>query len=58
MHYIGKYGPFHYDNRFNIEFGCGLAYDGQYCYLTYSENDAASYIVKFDSKLLENLNYE
>ena len=58
MHYIGAYGPFCYDTRFNIEFGCGLAYYNGYCYLTYSENDAISYIVKFDSKLIEDLNYE
>ena len=55
---IGIYGPFNYDNRFNIEFGCGLASDDKYCYLTYSENDAAAYIIKFDKYLLVNLNYD
>lgn len=57
MNYVGKFGPFSYDNRFNIEFGCGLAkYDGK-CYLTYSENDALSLIVKFDEKIFEMLDY-
>ena len=54
----GVFGPFTYDNRFNIEFGCGLAYDGQYCYLTYAENDAAAYIIKFDQKYLINLPFK
>lgn len=58
LNFLGAFGPFSYDNRFNIEFGCGLAeYNGK-CYLTYSENDAVSLIVKFDSKILENLDYE
>ena len=54
----GVFGPFLYDNIFSIEFGCGLAYDGKNCYLTYAENDAASYIVKFDQSLLINLPYQ
>lgn len=58
FNYIGCFGPFSYDKRFNIEFGCGLALYNNQCYLTYSENDAISYIVKFDSKILENLEYE
>ena len=53
----GVFGPFAYDNRCNVEFGCGLAYDGENCYLTYSENDAASYIIKFNKDLLINLPY-
>lgn len=53
----GMFGPFAYDNRFNIEFGCGLAYDGKDCYLTYAENDAAAYIIKFNKELLINLPY-
>ena len=54
---IGKFGPFQYDNRFNVEFGCGLAYDGENCYLTYSENDATAYIIKFNKQLLTNLSF-
>lgn len=54
----GVFGPFTYDNRFNVEFGCGLAFDGINCYLTYAENDAASYIIKFDKSLLINLPYK
>ena len=56
--HAGVFGPFTYDNRFSVEFGCGLAFDGQNCYLTYAENDAASYIIKFDKQLLINLPYE
>ena len=54
----GIFGPFSYDNLFSFEFGCGLAYDGnKYCYLTYAENDAAAYIIKFDKDLIINLEY-
>ena len=54
----GIFGPFSYDNLFSFEFGCGLAYDGnKYCYLTYAENDAAAYIIKFNKDLITNLEY-
>ena len=53
----GIFGPFAYDNRCNVEFGCGLAIDNEKCYLTYAENDAAAYIIKFDQDLLINLPY-
>ena len=52
------FGPFSYDNRFNIEFGCGLANKDGKCYLTYSENDAIGLIIKFDESLLVNLPYK
>ena len=58
LNYIGKFGPFSYDNRISIEFGCGLAeYNGN-CYLTYSENDTSVFIIKFNTKILEELDYE
>lgn len=53
----GFYGPFSYDNRINIEFGCGLALKDDFCYLTYSENDTTGYIVKFNKDLIVNLPY-
>ena len=53
----GVFGSFTYDTRFSVEFGCGLAYDGENCYLTYAENDAAAFIVKFNKELLINLPY-
>ena len=53
----GFFGPFTYDNRFSFEFGCGMAFDGENCYLTYAENDAAAYIIKFNKNLITNLDY-
>ena len=53
---VSRISPgFKYDNKMSIEFGCGLAYYDGYCYLTYAENDAASFIIKFDVKLLEEI---
>lgn len=46
---------FKYHNSMNVEFGCGLANYNGYCYLTYAENDAASYIIKFDENLLTEI---
>ena len=53
----GIFGPFSYDNRFNIEFGCGLAYKDGKLYLTYAEDDAIALIVKFDANIIINLPY-
>lgn len=53
----GIFGPFSYDNRFNIEFGCGLAYKDGKLYLTYAEDDAIALIVKFDVNIIINLPY-
>ena len=57
LKYIGNCGLFMYDNRISTEFGCGLAIYNDTCYLTYSENDAAAYIVKFNKELITNLEY-
>lgn len=57
LHYIGNCGTFMYDKRIPTEFGCGLAIYNDTCYLTYSENDAAAYIVKFNKELITNLEY-
>jgi len=54
----GIFGPFSYDNRFNIEFGCGLAKKDNKLYLTYAEDDAIALIVKFDESLITNLPYK
>ena len=53
----GIFGPFSYDNRFNVEFGCGLAYKDGKLYLTYAEDDAIALIAKFDAELITNLPY-
>ena len=55
---VGIFGPFLYDNRCNVEFGCGMALYNNYCYLTYAENDAAAYIIKFHKDILVNLPYK
>lgn len=45
---------FLFSNDFTIEFGCGLAIKNNIAYITYSEDDSASYIIKFPANLLFN----
>ena len=55
MNFIESVGPFAYSNDFSVEFGCGLALYNDKMYLTYCENDGASFIIEFDANLIEKI---
>ena len=56
MDLIWRSPSFMYSNDFDVEFGCGLAYDERTnkAYIAYAEDDTSSYILKFDANLLFN----
>ena len=55
MNFISSIGPFAYSNDFSVEFGCGLCLINDKMYLTFCENDGASFIIEFDASLIEKI---
>ena len=43
---VGCSEKFTFDNTFAIQFVCGMIYDGEHIYISYSTDDASSYVVK------------